>query len=230
MYGGVTNNFDMEFRQLVRSRLQGEEGLPIGFIARRASEVFLIFRGTMTTKEWIRDFSIHLTPYPHRTSGRVHDGFIQTYDVFRQSIRDGLGRVGAGKRLFISGHSLGAGLATLAAPDIASTMGFTPAAIYTFASPRVGDRAFADDYNRSFSTRSFRISNTCDIVTAMPFPVPFLGFLGGYFTHVETPVDFTLQTEDVEKNHLMDTYREALTADTTRGRLLRTLFARAAPI
>jgi hypothetical protein len=53
----------------------------------------------------------------------------------------------------------------------------------------------------------------------VPFPVPFLGFLGGYFTHVETPVDFTAQEESSEKNHHMDTYMAALAGAKPRGLL-----------
>ena len=126
----------------------------------------------------------------------------------------------------LPGHSLGAALATLAASDVVSTMGFPEAKVYTFASPRVGDKAFAAEYNHMFMGRSFRIANTCDLIVAMPFPVPFLGFLGGYFTHVETPVEFTRQEEDVEKNHDLATYLNALRADTDRKGLLRSIFAR----
>jgi triacylglycerol lipase len=221
---GLGASFEKEFRQLARSRSHGGDQMPIGFVACRKSEVFLIFRGTMTTTEWIRDFSIHLTTYPYKTFGKVHDGFIQTYDGFRKGIQDSLGRLGPGRKLFIAGHSLGAALATLAAPDVVSMKGVKAATVYTFGSPRVGDRTFADDYNSLFRERSFRIANSSDIVVAMPFPVPFLGFLGGYFTHVETAVDFTLQQEDVEKNHEMNTYMHALKTDTDRRGLLRGLF------
>lgn len=225
-HSDATTSFEKELRQMAKSRTHGGEGLPIGFIARSRAEVYLIFRGTMTTTEWVRDFSIRLTAYPYRTFGKVHDGFIQTYDLFRKAIQEGLAGTGQRWRLLIPGHSLGAALATLAASDVVSTMGFPEAKVYTFASPRVGDKAFAAEYNHMFMGRSFRIANTCDLIVAMPFPVPFLGFLGGYFTHVETPVEFTRQEEDVEKNHDLATYLNALRADTDRKGLLRSIFAR----
>jgi triacylglycerol lipase len=228
-HGDVTASFENELRQAARTRPRGGDGLPIGFIACSRSAVFLIFRGTMTTTEWVRDFTIRLTAYPYGAFGRVHDGFIQTYDAFRTSIHDGLGRAGRRGRLFIAGHSLGGALATLAASDLAPARGFPEATVYTFASPRVGDRVFAEAYNRMFTDRSFRIANTCDLIASMPFPVPFLGFLGGYFTHVETPVEFTRQEEDVERNHLLATYLGALRADAARKGLLRSLFGSREP-
>ena len=216
-------NFEKEHRQ-TKSKSHRDDGLPIGFIARRKSEAYLVFRGTMTTKEWIRDFNIHLKPYPYTQAGKVHDGFIQVYDVLRKSVHDAFGSIGYGKRLFVAGHSLGAALATLAALDLASTKRFKDLSVYTFGSPRVGNRLFATEFNRTLKQRSFRIANTCDLVVSMPFPVPFLGFLGGYFTHVETPIDFTIQKEDGEKNHDLGTYLEALQINAGRNGLIRTLF------
>jgi len=230
---GPGASFDREWSQLSRLRPQGKPEMPIGFIARARQEVFLVFRGTMTTTEWLRDFTIRLAPYPYGAHGKVHDGFIQTYGDFRSRIQETLGPLAPGRKLFVTGHSLGAALATLAAADAASTGRAVPAAVYTFGSPRVGDRDFAEDYNRVLGKRSFRIANSSDLVVAMPFPVPFLGFLGGYFTHVETGVEFTLQLEDAEKNHQMNTYRQALAAVTGKRGLLRSLFgpgeSRAAP-
>jgi hypothetical protein len=64
------------------------------------------------------------------------------------------------------------------------------------------------------------------LIPLMPFPVPFMGFVGGYYTHVETPVDFTTQEESIEKNHELDTYLKALQADRGRDGLLRRLLNR----
>lgn len=228
----VTSQFDTELLQFVKSGFQKRKGLPIGFIARArsGSDVFLIFRGTMTVSEWLHDYSVSLTPYPYGTFGNVHSGFIKTYGIFRTTIHDALNGIGPGKRLYISGHSLGAALATLAVPDIASATIFTSPTVYTYASPRVGDKTFAAKCNRLTKGRSFRIENTCDLMVSIPFPVPFLGFIGAYFTHVDVPVEFTAQKEDVDKNHDMETYLTALTADAggrkSWGGPFRRLFAR----
>jgi triacylglycerol lipase len=209
---GILAQLDKELRRIARSKLQQKKGLPIGFIASSKTEVYLVFRGTMTTAEILRDLSIRLVPYPYSKMGKVHEGFIQTYGLFRDTILDTLKTVGQGKKLFITGHSLGAALATLAVPDIISATTFKSPVVYTFGSPRVGDAQFAEEYNSKCGSRSFRIANTCDLVVAIPFPVPFLSRIGGFFTHVDTPVDCTVQKEDVEGNHMMATYRAALEA------------------
>jgi triacylglycerol lipase len=216
--------FDKELRKFAKSKLQRGKGLPIGFIAENAADVFLIFRGTVTTSEWLRDLNIHLTSYPYLDSCKVHEGFLLSYNVFRQSIHSSLATLDKRKHLFIAGHSLGAALATLAISDLAASTGFKSPIVYTYASPRVGDKAFAQAYNRIYSKSSFRITNTSDLVVSIPLPVPFLGFIGGYFTHVETPIDFTIQEEDLEKNHVIGTYLSALREDRDRKGFLRNLF------
>jgi triacylglycerol lipase len=215
---------DSELLRMARSKLQEQKGLPIGFIASSNTDIYLIFRGTMTTREVLRDLSINLSRYPYAGLGKVHDGFVQVYDKFRPPILDFLSRAGSGKRLFVAGHSLGAALATLAAADICLSTAFTSPIVYTYASPRVGDREFAEGYNRLCRGRSFRIANTCDLVVSMPFPVPFLSFVGGYFTHVDEPVEFTAQEEDVERNHDIGTYLASLKASAGPGGFFKNLF------
>jgi len=220
----AVNQFDEELRKFAKSKLQRRQGLPIGFIAENAAEVFLIFRGTVTTSEWLRDLNIRLTSYPHFDSCKVHEGFLQTFNVFRTRIMESLAGLDTRKRLFVAGHSLGAALATLAVPDLAVSTGFKSPIVYTYASPRVGDKAFAQAYDRQCGKRSFRIANTSDLVVSIPLPVPFLGFIGGFFTHVETPIDFTVQEEDLEKNHVIETYITALKEDRKTQGFLRSLF------
>jgi triacylglycerol lipase len=220
---GVLAQLDIELRHFAKSRLQAQEGLPIGFIAGNKSDVFLVFRGTMTSGELLRNFNVKLVRCPYTSLGKIHDGFLQTYESFRSRILDTLKSVRPEKRLFVTGHSLGAALATLAVPDIIAETAFKSPTVYTFASPRVGDCEFASAYNGLCKGRSFRIVNTCDLVVSIPFPVPFLRFIGGFFTHVDTPVDFTEQKEDVQKNHVIATYLEALETARSRAGLLEHL-------
>jgi triacylglycerol lipase len=221
---GIIGQLNAELRRVAASRLRKHNGLPIGFVAADRSDVYLVFRGTMTPRELFHDFSINLSQYPYAGQGRVHDGFLQMYEKFRPAMLECLNKAGPGKRLFITGHSLGAALATLAAPDISASTPFTSPVVYTFASPRVGDREFAEEYNRLFRGRTFRIANTCDIVVSIPFPVPFLAFIGGFFTHVDEPVEFTAQQEDLERNHAIGTYRGALLSAARPGGFFKSLF------
>jgi hypothetical protein len=75
-------------------------------------------------------------------------------------------------RIYVTGHSLGGALATLAIPDILQNTKFrTPEHItlYTFASPRCGDREFATKFKET-EVQHWRIANTEDFVTMLPFP------------------------------------------------------------
>lgn len=184
--------------------------VPIGFVAESKKNVFLIFRGTRTTKEWLNNISISFTEYPDLPFGKVHDGFLSVYKTIRDDILKAIEKTSPKKKLLVAGHSLGAALATMAVPDISFNLHRKIKAVYTYGSPRVGDDTFAASYNAHFARITYRIVNTSDIITSLPLPIPVAGMLGGYFSHVDTPVDFTVQEEDWEKNHDMSCYLLAL--------------------
>jgi triacylglycerol lipase len=204
------SGFDLDLRSFRRAGQKNARHVPIGFIAQRGESIFLIFRGTMTDQEWIRNLSISLVPYLLPGFGKVHDGFVQTYELVRTEISNTLEGMNPKSRLFIAGHSLGGALATIALPEICGRTSRRTIALYTYGSPRVGDNAFVTTFNRQFSQRSFRIVNSSDLVGLIPPPAPILGTAGGYFSHVDTPVGFTVQENDVEKNHELKTYLSAL--------------------
>lgn len=200
--------------------------LPIGFIAERKQTLYIIFRGTLTTQEWMRNISFNLKDYLLPDYGKVHEGFIQIYKLTRDGLLTALSRQKKNTKIIIAGHSLGGALATLAAPDIEASTGLKIGAIYTFGSPRVGDDSFVKAYNRAYSEKTFRIANTSDIVTSIPLPVPFGILAGGYFSHVDTPVDCTLQGNDIEINHKMESYLSLLEAAGKGEGFLKQLFSR----
>lgn len=183
---------------------------PIGFVARRKTKAYIIFRGTQTSTEWINNLNAKLMPLFLNDHGNVHDGFLTLYLNVREQILDAAEALPGKRPIFIAGHSLGAALAALAACDLESTLALKIASLYTFGSPRIGDNNFVAAFNRSFARKSFRIANSSDMVTEVPFPTRFAGFFGAYFSHTETPVIFTTQKEDNEKNHEMQTYLAAL--------------------
>ena len=199
---------------------------PIGFIARKGAEIFVAFRGTKAVSEWIRNLNVRLSSYVLRGFGKVHDGFLETYVTVRKDLLGALGELDPRSRLFVTGHSLGAALATLALPDIAASTSFAGPTLYTYGSPRVGDNQFCTAFDRKFGAESFRVVNTSDLVVSLPLPAPVFGVIGGYFTHVETPVDFTVQADDLEKNHSMQTYRSALDSAQKSPWSLRSVFKR----
>jgi pimeloyl-ACP methyl ester carboxylesterase len=144
-------------RAKVRRATHGADG----FIATRDDVplTILAFRGTQSDKleDILSDAMTTAEPYP--AGGRVHEGFARGYAAVRDTIRPVL-RAQTGPVL-ITGHSLGAGLATLAAAD---HLDRSPALI-TFGSPRVGDAAFA---RLLAGPTVHRFVDCCDVVTRIP--------------------------------------------------------------
>jgi len=90
------------------------------------------------------------------------------------------GVIPASASVEVTGHSLGAALATLYAMENAKTEQLANPALCTFASPLVGDATFAAAFN-ALGLTSWRVDNAPDLVTKIP-PAT-LGFV-----HVDTKV------------------------------------------
>lgn len=111
--------------------------------------------------------------------GRVHCGFKSALaEVWEDRVSPHLSRLHAerARPVWFTGHSLGAALATLAARSHSSAQG-----LYTFGSPRVGDRNFAATFRLE---NSYRFVNNNDLVTRVPV-VDLLDPLGSPYKHVK---------------------------------------------
>ena len=95
------------------------------------------------------------------TRGDVHSGFTRALDRIWADVVDHL----AGHRAWFCGHSLGGALATLAAARYPAAEG-----LYTYGSPRVGNKAFAG----SFDVPAWRFVNNNDFVVHLPPPRPYM--------------------------------------------------------
>ncbi|HEX7034240.1 MAG TPA: lipase family protein [Pseudomonadales bacterium] len=97
----------------------------------------------------------------------VHTGIRNAYWKVRQRINNLiLAHDGRTKKLFFTGHSLGAGLATLAAidqgfaRDRSSSRRFVAQGVYTYGGPRVGNGIFKRLYDSKRSAGGARALNT----------------------------------------------------------------------
>lgn len=161
-----------------------------GFIARSQIEpnkFFVVFRGTREAAEWFNNFRPIPKPFlvdgNFGNLGEVRNGFNLIYssrpDQESQylTIQKNIDKlfeneqVNNNSQIFVTGHSLGAGLATLAAlhiPKLAESKKIKPSIqLYTFASPRVGDENFAKHFN---DIQTYRVINSEDLIQSIPLP------------------------------------------------------------
>lgn len=118
----------------------------------------VIFRGTQPDDISDITTDVEFLRCDWRGGGSVHRGFATAYDSIHGWLDQQVKHTEP-IQMLITGHSLGAALATLAASI------YPAAHLYTFGSPRVGDGEFAD----SFVSRTVaRFVNCADLVTRIP--------------------------------------------------------------
>jgi pimeloyl-ACP methyl ester carboxylesterase len=144
-----------------------------GYLAAKDNHLVLSFRGTSSLKNFNTDAQILKIPAMW-AEGNIHPGFAGALAAVWPQITEHLGLPGQQqKELWVTGHSLGAALAQLAALHL-TKLGYRVRAVYTFGTPRVGDSGFVGDYDKLLGERTFPHINDKDVVTRVP---PFsLGF------------------------------------------------------
>ncbi len=142
-----------------------------GFLAVDANKkvALLAFRGTeKKLDDWRTDTAFELVKSPTGT-GQTHKGFTNELQTAYNGIATELKEVmGDDTLLYLVGHSLGAGLATLLAARLVKEKVCGVHAVYTFGSPRVGDLEFAKDYEATLGHCTYRVVNGEDLVTRVP--------------------------------------------------------------
>jgi hypothetical protein len=123
----------------------------------------LSFRGTETDS--LRDIKADADAelIACETKGKIHKGFYEAYNLIRHDIEIAIDKPALNKKpLYITGHSLGGALATIATKFTYHKGGL--AACYTFGSPRVGDEVWINN----IKTPIHRLVNAADCVTMLP--------------------------------------------------------------
>lgn len=196
-------------------------------------------RGTNSPTEWASDASFGQVDYNGiAIKGKVEKGF---YDILTDTASSKAGvaslqdqifskltsefkdPTGKGARVYISGHSLGAAVASLIAYALSEKFPELEIISYTYASPRVGDPEFADTVSTVINARKAwflmqRVFNTSDVVPGLP-PVLIKGYVyqhtdcyvypaGNNQSNQITGFGFSINTGKVADNHEMCTYLE----------------------
>ena len=138
------------------------------FVAADRCSILVAFRGTEPMAEdWLTDLDF---PKVRGPRGLVHGGFQDALNVIWSDLAETLRTFRtAGQGLWLTGHSLGAALATLAAARLEFETRVETSGLYTFGSPRVGDGQFRRFAESRFGRRNFRFANYRDLVTRVPF-------------------------------------------------------------
>ena len=132
------------------------------FLAGNKDIVILIFRGTDSIMDWTTNIKIKLVPSPSNI-GKVHFGFNKALDSVWDELSATIVQWDVSNRFWVSGHSLGGALATLAVDRFIDN-GVLVQGMYTFGQPMVGNKDFKDNFDSKMDGRSFRFVDDEDIV------------------------------------------------------------------
>ena len=193
------------------------------------SNTWIAFRGTdsKSLEEWKNDFNYRQNSFTQSRSLNVsvqktflirdteetvsvHGGFLDIYGLFKNQLLDQLKKLNPKKMIIVTGHSLGAGVSTLCALDLASIYPGNVVS-YTFASPRVGNQQFCSLINQKLPL--YRIVNTTDIIPTLPpsvcpnFKSKRLPYL---YQHCGEQFSFTLNWKSIANNHETPVYIEGI--------------------
>jgi triacylglycerol lipase len=138
-------------------------------------------RGTKSFRNLIEDMDVVKTSIGYPCA--MHSGFWRGTKGIATRAGDAI-RATKRKMAFLTGHSYGGAVAT----DLAWLFdgwihGVTFHSIYTFGSPRTGNRSYAARYNAKLKRRTIRITRRADAIPWMP------GWLDDY-RHVGNQVHF----------------------------------------
>lgn len=133
-----------------------------GFMVSDSKGVLIAIRGTCSLNDAKIDAEII---QEHEEGGNVHYGFWNEYCAIKYQV-DQFIKAHKGKLVRVCGHSLGAAIATFIAEQ-AYLDGDAPVQLLTLGSPRVGDRAFAEHFDR-LRIDMLRIVHGYDLIARVP--------------------------------------------------------------
>lgn len=155
-----------------------------GYIGYTPSQqtIYVAFRGSESIKNWIDNLDAILTSYPLCSKCEVHKGF---YRAEQDSINNVISVVKDLKSKYpsysviVTGHSLGAALATLTILDLQQA-GITSLRLFNYGSPRIGNDEFAQYASNALKDHS-RVTHHKDMVVHSPMHERFTHINGEYY-------------------------------------------------
>lgn len=152
-------------------------GVQVGIILNHSDKrINVVFRGSDELSDWLHNFFIfkkHINNNIKLNNIKVHSGFYKLLfnnnlytDILNEIIK--LTNQYTDYKLNVTGHSLGGALATLFSFFLSHSI-TSKIYIFSFASPRVGNRTWAIIFNNKKNLIHYRFVNQKDIVTAIPY-------------------------------------------------------------
>ena len=146
------------------------------YVLKNKHDLIFVCRGTEPTD--INDIKADLNAKPVMSStglGHVHNGFKKASDNVFPTLEKIIGKYGKTRHIYVTGHSLGAAMATLVSFRCQrSTHLPDPIGLFTFGSPKVGLKKYIKAITDSDITH-YRFVNNNDLVTSVP-PWPYRHF------------------------------------------------------
>ena len=162
----------------------GDDDVDAALVGTTGDGVVVAFRGTLppaldlpSVLDWLQD----LFAAPRTVSGvpgQVHSGFDDAVDAVWTGISNQVTaqlQACGSKNLCVTGHSKGGAMASIAAMRFHADSAFPTPTVYTYASARAGDKAFAEAYDKTISQTSYE--NHLDVVPFVPPPDDIIGLL-----------------------------------------------------
>ena len=142
-----------------------------GFVGVLPSErsIYVVYSGSTSFLDWVVDADSKLVEYSPCKGCKVHEGFRITEELgfpFMLSTVMKLRLFHPNFSVVVTGHSKGAGEATIAAADLASA-GISGVRLITFGSPRVGNAEFIEFLSRRVP-QHYRVTHHTDSVPSVP--------------------------------------------------------------
>jgi len=132
----------------------------------RSNKLIICFRGTpqLNLKAIISYISTIHKKVTY--NGSIHKRFYEAYKAVEKDMREYINNlpVNSDTSIMCTGHSLGAAIATIASRELGAVE------LYTFGSPRVGNKTYVE-YLCDSNIMHYRYVNNNDIITVLPFAI-----------------------------------------------------------
>jgi len=178
------------------------------------------FRGSVSRANWATDAMFWLIDWPPESSNRahapwckgcqVHSGFAMAYEELRDAMKAALLELKC-RQVSVTGHSLGAAVATLSSLDLRASLGYHVSAVWTFGKPRIGNMEYVESYMKAAEVQGvypplWRVVHYHDPVPRLPPDKPFQTkvvheSLEVYYTDKDSSHYIECPQQGAEENH-----------------------------